>query len=174
MSTALPGIVIGAVIYVYLPVAAVAVILGVFLILSVPLRRLLAGRNFKVGLRGLALAGSGYGLASGTVIGAGLLLGPFLLGAGVVGESLVGVVAAFGLTVNLTKTAVFGVGELLNPQFALAGVLIGLFTVPGAYTGRWLVQRASLSRHTVLVETLLVAGGGYFLYQGLGFCSAVF
>ena len=167
MLTALPGIVLGACLYMYLPVAAIAIILGAFLILSVPLRRFLKGRNFKVSLRGLSVVGSGYGLVSGTVVGAGLLLGPFLLGAGVVGEGLVGIIAALGLTLNTTKTLVFGFGELLDGQLLLAGMLIGVFTIPGAYTGRWLVRRTSTRLHTLLVELLLIFGGSYFLYQGL-------
>ena len=93
MITALPGIIIGAYIYVYLPVAVIAIMLGVFLILSIPLRRYLKQSDFKVGLRSLTMVGGGFGLMAGTVIGAGLLLGPFLLGAGIVGEGLVGMIA---------------------------------------------------------------------------------
>ena len=167
MITALPGIILGAVIYIYLPVAAIAIILGVFLILSIPLRRTLKKRNFKVGLRGLSIVGSGYGLISGTVFGAGMILGPFLLGAGVVGEGLVGMIAALGLTLNLTKSLVFGIGDLLDPTMLTAGILIGLCTIPGGYAGRWIVRRSALHVHTILVESLLVLGGCYFIYQGV-------
>ena len=167
MMTAIPTIIGGAMLYVYLPVTAIAAILGCFLIISVPLRRVLKKRNFVVGLRGLSVVGSGYGIAAGTVIGAGLLLAPFLLGAGLAGEGLVGIVAALGFTVNVIKTLVFGGSELLNLELAVAGVLIGLCTIPGAYTGRWVVQHTPIRVHTILVEVMILCGAGYFLYQAL-------
>ena len=167
MITALPGIILGAVVYIYLPVRAIAIILGVFLILSIPLRRILKKRNYKVGMRGLSTVGIGYGLISGTVFGAGMILGPFLLGAGIVGEGLVGMIAVLGLTLNLTKSLVFGIGELLDSNMLTAGIVIGLFTIPGGYAGRWIVRHTSLQIHTLLVEILLIIGGCYFIYQGV-------
>lgn len=167
MITALPAIIIGAYIYVYLPVSIIAIMLGVFLILSIPLRRYLKKHDFKVGLRGLTMVGGVFGLMAGTAIGAGLLLGPFLLGAGVVGEGLVGMIAAIGLTVNMTKILVFGSTALLDFKLFLSGVMVGIWTVPGAYTGRWIVRRTSIRLHTILVEMLIFFGGCYFIYQGI-------
>lgn len=165
--TALPGIVLGAFIYVYLPVTAIAIILGVFLILSVPLRRELKQRNFVVGLPGLSVVGGGFGILAGAVIGAGLVLGPFLLGAGIVGEALVAMIAAIGTTTNITKSLVFGHTELLNPNLIAAGVMVGIWTIPGAYTGRWIVRSTSIRLHTLLVEAMIIVGGCYFIYQGI-------
>ena len=81
---------LSAVIYIALPVAVVALILGVFLIISVPLRRYMEKRDFKVSLRGLAVAALPYGLISGSTFGAGMILAPFLMGFGLAGEYLVG------------------------------------------------------------------------------------
>ena len=39
MITGLPGIILGAVIYLYLPVKAIAIVMGCFLLISIPLRR---------------------------------------------------------------------------------------------------------------------------------------
>lgn len=167
MVTGLPGIVLGAVIYLYLPVRAIAIVLGIFLVLSIPLRRALKKRNFKVGLRGLSVVGIGYGVMSGTVFGAGMILGPFLLGAGVIGEGLVGLVAALGLTLNVTKSVVFGAGQLLDPSLLTAGLVIGIFTIPGGIAGRYIVQHTDIRIHTVFIETLLLCGGCYFIYQGV-------
>jgi len=106
MMTGLPGIIVGAVVYLYLPVKAIAVVMGCFLLISIPLRRVFKKRNYKVGYRGLSVVGIVYGVISGTVFGGGMILGPFFLGAGIVGQSLVGVVAALGLTLNITKSIV--------------------------------------------------------------------
>jgi uncharacterized membrane protein YfcA len=168
--SALPGIVLGAIVYVRLPVHWVAAVLGIFLAVTVPLRRVLHSRNFKVGLGGLSAAGVPYGLISGTTIGAGMMLAPFLLGAGLFGEQLIAVVAALGLGLNLTKTVVFGISPLLTPSLALQGLLIGLCTIPGAYTGRWIVKNTPIRIHTLFMEAFVLTGAGYFLWQaGKGF-----
>jgi len=95
-----------------------------------------------------------------------MILGPFLLGAGIVGQSLVGLIAALGLTLNITKTLVFGVGELLNREMVSLGILVGVFTIPGGLLGKWIVKNTDIGVHTVIVETLMFAGGCYFIYQG--------
>lgn len=166
MITGLPGIVVGATVYLYLPVTAIAVVMGCFLLLSIPLRRAFKKRNYKVGYRGLSTVGVVYGVISGTVFGGGMILGPFLLGAGIVGQGLVGIVAAMGLTLNLTKTLVFGVGNLLDRELVSLGVVVGLCTIPGGLLGKWLVKTTTIEVHTLIVEALMFAGGCYFLYQG--------
>ena len=167
MMTALPGIIFGAVVYLYLSVKAVALVLGCFLLISIPLRRILKKRNFNVGLRGLSAAGIIYGLISGTVFGGGMILGPFFLGAGIVGEGLVGLVAALGLTLNITKTVVFGAGELLDSRMVSLGLVVGICTIPGGLLGKLIVRNSKVHVHTLVVETLMFAGGCYFLYQGI-------
>ena len=167
MITGLPGIVLGAVIYLYLPVKAIAIVMGGFLLLSIPLRRVFKKRNYNVGYGGLSAVGGIYGVISGTVFGGGMILGPFLLGAGIVGQSLVGLVAALGLTLNITKSIVFGAGDLLNTELISLGFVVGLCTIPGGMLGKWIVKNSTVEIHTVVVETLMFAGGCYFIYQGV-------
>jgi len=166
MITGLPCIVVGAVIYLYLPVKAIAIVMGCFLLISIPLRRVFEKRNYSVGYRGLSIVAIVYGVISGTVFGGGMILGPFLLGAGIVGQSLVGLVAALGLTLNITKTLVFGVGDLLNKEMLSLGLVVGMCTIPGGLLGKWIVKNTEISVHTVIVELLMFAGGCYFVYQG--------
>ncbi len=165
MITGLPGIIFGAVVYLYLSVSAIALVLGVFLLVSIPLRRVFKKRNYNVGLRGLSGVGIVYGVISGTVFGGGMILGPFLLGAGIVGEGIVGIVAALGLTLNITKTVVFGAGSLLDPEMITLGLVVGICTIPGGILGKRIVQQSGVQIHTVIVETLMFFGGCYFIYQ---------
>jgi hypothetical protein len=164
-AAAAPGIVAGAVFYVTLPVHSVALLLGGFLIATVPLRRRLEARSFRIGYRGLAMAGLPFGLMSGTTFGAGLMLAPFLLGAGLLGESLVATVAALGFSVNVIKSLVFGLSPLLTQNLAAEGVLIGLCTIPGAYTGRWILRNTGVRVHTLFLEALILCGAAYFLWK---------
>lgn len=167
MITGLPGIIVGAVIYLYLPVKAIAIVMGCFLMLSIPLRRVFKKRNYNVGYRGLSAVAIVYGVISGTVFGGGMILGPFLLGAGIVGQGLVGLIAALGLTLNITKTLVFGAGSLLDRELISLGVVVGLCTIPGGLLGKWIVKNTDIEVHTIIVEALMFAGGCYFLYQGI-------
>lgn len=164
-GVAVPFIVLSAVIYISLPVPVVALVLGSFLIVTIPLRRHMAKRQFKVGPRGLAMAAVPYGLVSGSTFGAGLMLAPFLLGAGLAGEQLVGTVAALGFGLNLIKAAVFGFSPLLDHPLLIKGVVIGLFTIPGAYAGRWIVRRTPLRIHTRFMEVFILCGAAYFLWK---------
>ena len=170
-SFALPGIILGAILYIKLPVHYVALLLGMFLVCMVPLRRYFQAHDFKVGINGLRAVAVPYGFVAGSVMGAGLMLAPFLLGAGVFGGELVATVAALGLGLNLTKTVVFGLSPVLDATMALKGLLIGLCTIPGAFTGRWIVTHTPLRIHTVFMEAFILSGGGYFLWvaaRGVG------
>lgn len=160
---ALPGITFGALLYVHLSVHAVAGVLGAFLVIAVLLGRIIDWRTRRIGLRGLSMIGVPFGLVSGTTFGGGMMLIPFLLGAGIVGEQLIAVAAALGLGLNLTKTVIFGLSPLLTASLAVKGVLIGLFMIPGAYTGRWIVTNTPVRIHTALMEVFLLCGAIYFL-----------
>lgn len=170
-GAAVPFIALSAIIYISLPVPVVALVLGCFLIVTVPLRRRMSKKEFRVGPRGLAMAAVPYGLVSGSTFGAGLMLAPFLLGAGLAGEQLVGTVAAIGFGLNLTKAAIFGFSPLLNLTLLIKGIVIGLFTIPGAYAGRWIVRRTPIRVHTQFMEAFILCGAVFFLWkaaQGFG------
>ena len=167
-TCALPGIVLGAFLYIKMPVHYVALVLGVFLSITVPLRHYFVRRNFKVGLNGLRAIAVPYGFISGTVMGAGLMLGPFLLGAGIAGEQIIALVSVLGLGLNITKTAIFGFSPLLDLAMAIKGILIGICTMPGAYTGRWIVTHTPIRIHTAFMEVFILCGAVYFIWQAAG------
>jgi len=162
---ALPFIVLSAYIYVSLPVGVVALVLGLFLLISIPLNRTLKKKEVKVGLRGLALAGIPYGIVSGSTFGAAVMLAPFLIGAGLAGETMIGTIAILGFSLNVTKTIVFGMSPLLTSELLTMGILVGLCTMPGAYVGRWLVRNTSVRVHAQSMEIFIACGGLLFLYE---------
>ena len=122
-------------------------------------------KELSVGPRGLAIAAIPYGLVSGSTFGAGLMLAPFLLGAGLAGEQLVATVAALGFGLNLTKAVVFGFSPLLDQPLLIKGIVIGLFTIPGTYAGRWIVRRTPIRIHTRFMEIFILCGAIYFLRE---------
>ena len=60
----------------------------------------------------------------------------------------------------------FGFSPLLTQALAVQGMLIGLCTIPGAYLGRWIVRNTPIRIHTLFLETLVLCGASYFLWQG--------
>ena len=164
-TAALPFIVLSAYVYVSLPVGVVALVLGIFLLASIPLHRTLKKKEVKVGLKGLALAGIPYGIVSGSTFGAAVMLAPFLIGAGLAGETMIGTIAILGFSLNVTKTVVFGMSPLLTSELLTMGILVGLCTMPGAYIGRWLVRNTSVRVHAQFMEIFIACGGVLFLYE---------
>lgn len=167
-AVALPFILAGIFLYIRVPETHVAIFLGGFLVVSIVLRRVLAGRDMHFGVRGLRLVAVPFGFLAGTTFGAGLLLGPFLLGAGISGEALIATVASLGLCLNVLKTVIFGLSPLLTGKLAVTGALLGLCTIPGHRAGRWIVRRTPVRVHTVILEVFMLSGAAYFLSKGIG------
>lgn len=162
---ALPGLVIGVLVYGALPRTPLAITLGLFLLASIPLRRWLAVR--RVTPTPLAIAGVGFvfGLVTGTVPGGGVIVVPLLLGMGLAGSALVGTDAVIGLVISVLKVVLLGSLALMDTELAITGVLVGLCMVPGAYAARWLIARVSLHHHTLMVEAMVAASGLSFLWS---------
>jgi uncharacterized membrane protein YfcA len=159
LVTMVPGVVIGTSIYLKLPPEMISLVLGIFLLLSIPVGRILARRKLRLGAPGLAIAGGGIGLISGTTPGAGMLMVPVLLGAGLVGEAFLATDASISIAVNLTKAVIFNQLGGLPPALLVAGLVIGLSTVPGNYLARWILRRTSVRLHTRVLEGCVLIGG---------------
>lgn len=164
---ALPFIIAGVIFYVDLPEAAVALFLGAMLAITLPVRRVLEGRRIMVPRAALAGVAVPYGFLSGASFGVAMMLGPFLLGAGLAGEALIATVAVNGFLLNVIKTIAFGLSPLLSLQTALVGAAMGLCTIPGHWLGRWIVRRTPLRVHTLFLEAFIALGAVYFIATGL-------
>jgi len=163
----LPFIVAGVLFYVDMSDRAVALFLGCFLLVSLPLRRLLTGLQVAVPRSAIAVVAVPYGFLSGTSFGVGMILAPVMLGAGVAGEALLATVAVSGVMLNVTKTVAFGLSPLLTAELAVLGAALGLCTFPGHAIGRWIVRRTSIRVHTLVLEGFVGSGAVYMLWKGL-------
>jgi hypothetical protein len=165
LAGAIPATFASARLYVDLPADIIAAILGVFLLASVPVRRLMARRDLRFGARSLGLIAICYGLLSGTTIGGGILVIPALLGAGLAGMAVLATDAVIGLASLTTKAVVFGSFAVLTPELVIIGCLLGLCMIPGTYLARWLVVRTPLHVHVAAMEVLVVLGACSFLWH---------
>lgn len=159
LVTVVPAVVLGTSIYLGMPPDMIAIVLGSFLLLSIPVGRFLAKRRIQLGPVGLSLAGGCFGIISGTTPGAGMLMVPVLLGAGLVGEAFLATDASISIAVNLTKAVIFNQLGGLPLGLLAIGLVIGACTVPGNYLARWILRRTSVRLHTRLLEILVLVGG---------------
>ena len=161
---ALPGVALGTWLYDLLPQEPLAVLIGLFLLASIPLRRALERRKVEPTPGAVVGVSAGFGLVSGTLPGGGVVVVPLLLGLGLSGGALVGTDAVIGVVVNLVKTALFGGLDLIDGAMLLGGLMVGLCMMPGAVLARWLIDRMAMRVHTVLVEGLVAFSGLSFLW----------
>jgi uncharacterized membrane protein YfcA len=164
MIAAAPMLVIGALLYGFLPTRAIAVVLGVVILSSIPIRHWAHARAVKAGRGTLSAVGATYGFLAGGSIGAGMLLTPFMLGYGLSRESFVATMAVIALASNIIKIGIFGGIKLLDAHYLLMGVLIGLVMIPGNWIGRTFLRGMASSTHDRLIDFFAVVGGLNFFY----------
>jgi uncharacterized membrane protein YfcA len=161
----LPACVAGAYGYTLLDARWVAVMIGVFLLASIPLRRALKRANYQLGARGEIGAGAGFGFINGGMTGAGVILISLLMAGGVQGAALIATDATISAIMGLSKVAIFGGLARLDASLAVAGILIGLCTMPGAFVARRLLNLIPARIHTAVMEAVVVLGGCGFLWR---------
>lgn len=165
LAAALPLLVAGAWLYAVLDARAVGTILGTVVIASVPARRILHGRRIVLGTRGLAAGAGIWGLASGVASGTGMILVSSLLGAGLAGPAVLATDALATIVFDFCKALLFERFDLLDEAAFVAGVLIGVATIPGSALGKWLVTRMHARLHLLFMEGLILAGGVLMLWH---------
>lgn len=162
---ALPGIVLGTAIYSYLPSQALYGLLGAFLILYVPVRRIMEHRHLRIGGKSMIGIGCGWGVLSGSLPGTGAIVVAALLGAGLQGAMLVGTKAVIVVGSTVMKVIMFSSFNVLTSELALAGILMGICMVPGSFIARWIVQRVNIDKHTLFIEFVIFCGGVSLLWR---------
>jgi len=162
-SCALPFILLGVYTYVSLSEAAVGLFLGCLLFVTVPLQKILRNKSISIPRWAIGVVAVPYGFLSGASFGVGMLLGPFFLGAGLAGETLVATIAIQGFLLNIIKTVAFGFSPLLTSTTAAIGIVLGLCTFPGHWLGRRLLKRTRREAHTRMLEVYMLMGACYFV-----------
>lgn len=165
LVAALPFLVLGAWLYSVLDARAVGTILGIAVLASLPLRRLLLKRAVVLGRRGLALGASVFGFSAGIASGTGVIQVSLLLAAGLSGPAVLATDALSTIVLDLCKAALFQRFDLLDAESAATGAVLGLATIPGSAVAAWLVTRIGARLHVVFIELLIVAGGASMLWH---------
>ena len=165
LALGLPACVAGAYSYTLLSAKWVALLLGVFLLLSVPLRRYLNHAQFRFSAGTELGAGAFFGFVNGGMAGTGVILISILMAGGVQGAALVATDAVISVVMGLAKVVLFGSLTALNVELALVGLLVGLCTAPGAFVARAILKHIPGGVHAWLMELLVMAGAVSLLWR---------
>lgn len=150
---------LGAYGYTRLTNTGAALVIGLMLISSVPLRRLLRRRDIKIGDTGLAAGAVGYGVLVGGTTGSGVILLSLLMAAGLEGAAVIATDAVISVTTSIVKISVFGLAGVVTAQVLAFAVLIGAIAIPGAFLAKAFVERMPVHIHTAILDVAVIAGG---------------
>ena len=167
LAAAVPTCVLGAWGYTRLSSAGAALVIGAMLIVSVPLRRHLKKRDFRVGDGGLALGSLGYGVVVGGTAGSGVILLSLLMAAGVEGAGVIATDAAISIAIGVVKISVFGLAGVITAQVTAFALLIGIVALPGAFLAKAFVERMPVHVHTAILDAVVLLGGAVLIYGAL-------
>jgi hypothetical protein len=165
LAASLPFLVLGTWIYSVLEVRALGTLLGLAVMASVPLRRVLHARRITLNPAGLAVGSGVFGLATGVATGTGVILVSLLLGAGLATPAVLATDALVSIVLDLAKAALFQRFDLLDTEAFFTGVVIGFATIPGSAIAAWLVARMGASLHILFMEGLILVGGTSMLWH---------
>lgn len=171
LGLGLPACVAGAYAYALLSARWIALLLGAFLLVSIPLRRFLAGARFRFSTSGEIGetcelgAGALFGLINGGMTGTGVLLIAILMSAGVQGAALIATDAVVSALMGMAKIVIFSGLAKLDLNLAAAGLLIGVCTAPGAFVARRLLQRIPTRIHAWVMELVILIGALALLWR---------
>jgi uncharacterized membrane protein YfcA len=151
--------VLGAYGYTRLTNAGAALVIGVMLISSVPLRRMLRRRDVKIGDTGLAAGAVGYGVVVGGTSGSGVILLSLLMAAGLEGAAVIATDAVISVVTSIIKISVFGLAGVVTAQVLAFALLIGAIALPGTFLAKTFVERMPVHIHTAILDIVVIAGG---------------
>jgi uncharacterized protein len=97
--------------------------------------------------------------------GTGVILISVLMSVGLTGSAIVATDAVISVVMGIAKVLLFSSLAALSLELALIGLLVGLFTAPGAFLARALLKRMPAGIHAWLMEAVVVAGAVALLWQ---------
>lgn len=165
LLSAIPFVVLGTLVYAWLDAATLGMLIGVLILLSIPMRRILKARQITIGTRGLLIGGGVFGLANGFASGMGVILVSLLLGAGLTGPAVLATDALVTIVVDVLRAFIFGRFDLLDREAVVLGVVIGLATFPGSWLASQIVHRLEVRLHMLFMDALIFFGGAMILWN---------
>ena len=157
--TGIPAAALGARTLLVLSPRLVEIVLGLFFIAMISLRRWLAKRDFRLRLWHLAAVGASIGFLTGIVASTGPINAPFFLAYGLVKGAFLGTEAMASLAVYISKSLVFRSYGALPLEAIAQGLIIGCSLMAGSFMAKRFVLTLAPEKFRVLMDFLLLVSG---------------
>jgi uncharacterized membrane protein YfcA len=163
LAGSVPATAIGAMLYAGTPAPALSLVIGLFLLASVPVRRLLASPIVRVRLRHFPVIGAVFGFLSSLVVTTGPIVTPFFLAYGLRRGTYIATEAVCAFVMHGVRALVLARYALLTWETVAIGCALGTAMFAGSWLGRRLLDRMSDRLFLRVIEVLLVVMGLRFL-----------
>jgi uncharacterized membrane protein YfcA len=167
LVAAAPTCVLGAWLYTLLTGRGAALVIGMSLIATVPLRRVLKNRGHRLGEKGFAAASAGWGVLVGGTTGAGVILLSLLMATGLEGAAVIATDATVSIAMGVVKLSVFGLAGVLTPVVLAVGLLIGGIAFFTTFVAKLIVERLPVHVHTAMLDAVVIVGGVVMIFGAL-------
>lgn len=161
--TAIPAVVLGAHTLVSLNERLIQLVLGIFLIVLIPIRRWMRRQEFYLKLWQLSLVGALIGYLTGIVATTGAINTPFFLAYGLSKGAFLGTEAASTLSILFTKGITFHQLGVLNLTAIIQGLLIGSAVMAGSILSKRIVLSLPEKSFMFLMELVMLISGIFII-----------
>jgi len=157
--TAMPAAALGARTLLVLPARVVDLVLGLFFIAMIPVRRWMLRQDWRLSRAHMAAVGAAIGFVTGLVVSTGPLNTPFFLMHGLVKGAFLGTEAMSSIGVYVAKAATFRTFGALPAGVLLQGLIVGSTLLAGAFIAKhWVRQLDAAGFRWLMDAVMLVAG----------------
>lgn len=167
-ATAMPAAALGARTLLVLPARLVDVVLALFFIAMVPVRRWMLRQSWRLTRAHLALVGAAIGFATGMVVSTGPLNTPFFLMHGLVKGAFLATEAMSSIGVYVAKAATFRTFGALPTEVLVQGLIVGSTLLAGAFIAKRYVKQLDADRFRFLMDAVMLAAGAVMLVAAAG------
>jgi len=163
IAGAVPASALGAVVYAGTSSEGLSRIIGLFLLVGLPLRRILTSGNVRIRLAHFPYVGAALGALSSLVVTTGPVMTPFFLAYGLRRGAYIATDSICTFSMHITRGVAFARLRVLTWEGIALGVILGLTMFLGSWIGRRLLDRMSDRVFLVVIELLVVVMGLHFL-----------
>jgi uncharacterized membrane protein YfcA len=166
----LPGAIIGAIlgafVFTQTEVQWLQVLIGLFLVSSVPIYSF-QGQEQSCKVHGWFFlpAGFVYAFLSGLIGSMGPILNPFYLNYGLVKEKMIATKSVHVLIVHVAKLVTYAAFGVVTLPYVGYGLVIGIAAVPGNWLGQIALRKISDAQFRQLVFALVSISGFLILWE---------
>ena len=164
-SGAVPAALAGAIVFSTAPVSGLTRLIGLFLLVAVVWRRVRPAPR-PPSDRAFVAVGAASGFGSALLGSVGPLVAPFFLARGLSRGAYIGTEAASAVVMHVTKLVAFGAASILTARTLGIGLALAPAAAAGAWVGKRILDRLSVTVFTVMVEIGLVAAGLLLILRG--------